>query len=68
MSACRARRLRSRQVSCMIGSAPSERSAIATASGAACARAEGLSVALIASRWSRHRRELLAHDRPGRRS
>ena len=58
MSACSASRLRSRQVSCMIGSTPSARSAIATASGEACARADGLSVALTASRWARDRLEL----------
>ncbi len=42
-------RLRSRQVSCMTGSMPSCLSAIATASGDACACADVLSVAFIAS-------------------
>src|SRR3954453_8570339 len=49
ISDCSASRFRSRQTSCMIGSAPHAFSAIATASGEACAWAEVLSVALNAS-------------------
>ncbi len=50
MSASSASRFRSRQTSCMIGSTPSSRRAIATASGDAWACAAVLSVALAASR------------------
>ena len=52
ISASSASRLRSRQTSCMIGSMPSCCSAIATASGDACACAAVLSVALTASTQS----------------
>ena len=48
-SASSASRLRSRQTSCITGSAPTGISAIDTASGEQCAWAEGLSVALKAS-------------------
>ena len=51
MSPWSARRLRSRQTSCMIGSTPQSFRAIETASGEACACAEVLSVALTASRY-----------------
>src|SRR5690349_21968945 len=47
-----ASRLRSRQVSCITGSTPAWISAIATASGDACACADGLSVALNASTYA----------------
>src|SRR3954447_22870524 len=50
ISPSRLMRLRSRQASCMTGSAPHALSAIATASGEACACAAALSVALTASR------------------
>ena len=51
-------RLRSRQASCMIGSAPTWRRAIDTASGEQWACAAGLSVALKASTNGAHRLEL----------
>ena len=52
ISDCSASRLRSRQTSCMIGSTPHCFSAMATASGEACACAAVLSVALTASSQS----------------
>src|SRR5439155_18823874 len=51
MSASSASRLRSRQTSCITGSIPSWLSAIATATGDACACAAVLSVALTASTY-----------------
>ena len=61
ISASSARRFRSRQVSCMIGSIPSCSSAIATASGEACAWADGVVGRVRGVDVLRERREPLAH-------